>query len=39
MKNLVLGLGLAIAAASVVAIADDKKEGVTPAVLNQDEVP
>jgi glutathione peroxidase len=34
MKHLVLGLGLAVAAASVVAIADDKKEGDTPAVLN-----
>jgi glutathione peroxidase len=34
MKHLVLGLGFAVAAASVVAIADDKKEGDTPAVLN-----
>jgi len=34
MRNLVLGLGLAFAAASVVATADEKKAGDTPAVLN-----
>jgi glutathione peroxidase len=34
MRNLVLGLGLVFAAASVAALADDKKEGDTPAVLN-----